>query len=875
MAALGRVVLIAAAVVAPWIYGSIQVWPQFWLAAIAAGLTAMRLLEVLVNRPQEPDHIPTAAVAPLALLLIAAVQLLPRAETPVAAMNHAVFAEDAQAFSASDHAAVGTLSAAATRREAARLYFVLAVFLLAAHWFASRDSFLWLLGALTLNGAALGLFGIIQRLSWNGKLFWSVELRFGGTPFASYVNRNNAAGYLNLCLAAAVGFAVLLLGKHSRGAGLSAGRAARSLRLRFRDRIRLALAGIEGKHVTVIGLLAGLVASVLFSLSRGGVLAMAVAALVVVATAWHGRNRRTLLLLAVIVGGAAFGLLVVAGGLGTVDDRMATLSAPLDAASGRLQHWQDTSGAVRDFPLLGTGIGTYRFANQPYQAHPAHAWYYNADNQWFELLVEAGTVGLVVALLGFLLVVGSSLFLLKQDDARWRAMGVVGLFAVSSQAVQGLTDFGMIVPANGWTLAILAGSVCGAACRAASFHRLRVPASLSATRLEGRFGQAVWRAVLTLAGAAFLLELLTATKAGAARDVHIPLDFDQTQLSVRLESIEDAISAATEALRFRPDDPDLHAEVGDWYVDRYRLQMYQRLLAESTDPKPSYANQLWKASALPALSLRVRQLQTAGQGAQLEQILSLPAVTENLPLAQKHFEASIRHCPLGRNVSLALARLISFERDDDSQDALRYLLMTRFVAPSTPDVLIETGLLAQAGGMTDVAHDCWYRALEVTPEHGPAVWAMATQDATSKEVMISVIPPRADVLLEIAENSDEEAVRRLLASRAEEMLSPPAGEPRADDTSILRARLAELQNQPSLAIRHYQLALSINPWEIDWRLRLARLLRRQGRLSEAEKEYSLLFGQAPARKDIQAERASLRLEIAEQDVRSGLSNGLP
>ena len=53
----------------------------------------------------------------------------------------------------------------------------------------------------------MAFFGICQQMSWNGKLFWSFPLRHSGYPFSSFVNRNNAAGYLVLCLAAAFGVA--------------------------------------------------------------------------------------------------------------------------------------------------------------------------------------------------------------------------------------------------------------------------------------------------------------------------------------------------------------------------------------------------------------------------------------------------------------------------------------------------------------------------------------------------------------------------------------------------------------------------------------------------------------------------------------------
>jgi hypothetical protein len=65
-----------------------------------------------------------------------------------------------------------------------------------------------LLGLGATSGAALAFFGIAQQLRWQGKLYWMIPLGEGASPFASYVNRNHAASYLNLTLACAVGFAI-------------------------------------------------------------------------------------------------------------------------------------------------------------------------------------------------------------------------------------------------------------------------------------------------------------------------------------------------------------------------------------------------------------------------------------------------------------------------------------------------------------------------------------------------------------------------------------------------------------------------------------------------------------------------------------------
>src|SRR5262249_42689202 len=74
----------------------------------------------------------------------------------------------------------------------------------------------WLWIGLAIDGAALSVFGIIQKINWNGKLYWTIPLTHGGQPFASYVNRNNATGFLNIALAATAGWLIWSLSRHGR-----------------------------------------------------------------------------------------------------------------------------------------------------------------------------------------------------------------------------------------------------------------------------------------------------------------------------------------------------------------------------------------------------------------------------------------------------------------------------------------------------------------------------------------------------------------------------------------------------------------------------------------------------------------------------------
>src|SRR5260370_23873626 len=63
-------------------------------------------------------------------------------------------------------------------------------------------------------GFLICIFGILQHLTFNGKLYWIREMHYGGIPFGPYVNRNHFAGFVELILPLAL--VPLVLGRVRR-----------------------------------------------------------------------------------------------------------------------------------------------------------------------------------------------------------------------------------------------------------------------------------------------------------------------------------------------------------------------------------------------------------------------------------------------------------------------------------------------------------------------------------------------------------------------------------------------------------------------------------------------------------------------------------
>src|SRR5258708_30988885 len=105
----------------------------------------------------------------------------------------------------------GTASAYDTRLELQLLLTYAVLLFLASQAFRTAEDwrgFVWFVMSL---GFLISIFGILQHLTFNGKLYWFREMHYVGIPFGPYVNLNHFAGFTELVIP--VAFAPLVLGQ--------------------------------------------------------------------------------------------------------------------------------------------------------------------------------------------------------------------------------------------------------------------------------------------------------------------------------------------------------------------------------------------------------------------------------------------------------------------------------------------------------------------------------------------------------------------------------------------------------------------------------------------------------------------------------------
>jgi O-antigen ligase len=339
----------------------------------------------------------------------------------------------------------------ATRQEFLKLLAYAAVFLATASTFRKRKDIALLAGCVVLMGFLLAVFGFIQKYAWNGKIYWFRELTQGGSPFGPYVNRNHFAGYMEMAIPLALG---LILGLFC---------SSKIWRL---DGFNRWVNWLSSKEASVMILLAFstivMTAALLSSLSRGGTLSLVGGLIFMMGLVFYKRMLRGkvwgLILIAVVAFGTAFYLEgeVIKGRLWSITEELAQMPSGVS----RSALWRDTLNIFKDFPLLGTGLGTFSHIFPAYKTVPITGFFTHAENDYLQLASEMGALGLLFGLMflvAFFLLALRTLH--KTNDALLTGVLIGSLAACVAILLHSVVDFNLHIPANALAFTLMASLV--------------------------------------------------------------------------------------------------------------------------------------------------------------------------------------------------------------------------------------------------------------------------------------------------------------------------------------------------------------------------------------------------------------------------------
>ena len=580
---------------------------------------------------------------------------------------------------------------------------------------------------------AMAVFGLVQWLASNGKFFWFYDYPLTNTYQrikGAFTNRNHFAEFMALGCAPLLLWTLKTLEHRSVTARNFGHRAARN--------------NTDTLLGVLLLLMGVLVFAALFSLSRGGTVALGVSMIVIL----------SLLLRAGRLSGRMVGILLgmslVAGSLflmfGTekVANRLDNWES-----DERLAVWEANLKIVRDFPLFGTGLGSHGEACPIYYDPPyGEVEFTHAENSYLQVASECGLLGLSLALLGVACCVTWCVRAINSKaDVRIRVLSAAVSASLAANLVHAVVDYSWFVP--GLMVIVLPLAACARRLDQLSSESTSSGGMDSPNQRTSRSSILVPRG-LGLATAAIVVtaSLWSVPKLhqAALSEPHWfdylrvvrdqaetnPINMNETEKSEvseaeKVRQFKQRLQALNAAAKLAPSKARVHLRLASTY-----MTAFDHLQLQTDDP------------------MSLSQVRDAALAAEFDSIDSMHAwldraVGKNvkyLDAAARHARKAARLCPLQGQAYVHLAEL-RFLEDLDSQHGPALLEQAQLVRPQSAIVLFAVGRQRWLDGKIDEALHSWKLAFHQDLAAQAEILALLVGNAPAEAILESLQPDLA------------------------------------------------------------------------------------------------------------------------------------
>lgn len=292
---------------------------------------------------------------------------------------------------------------------------------------------------LTLIGAGVfqSLYGLSEHFSGSHRIFTWVNRYYAGSAFGTFVNRDHYSAFLEMIFPLSLGYFLARADYFAWPSGLSL-------------RQKIAWFGQEKLQKSILFILPPLIIGVglFFSRCRSGIiiflLTFFLILLLLSVSSVTGKRKTERRLVYTIILVVLIGVILI--GIQPILERF-TNQKLLDES--RWLYYQYTLGLIKDYPCLGSGLGTYVKAINHYLGKDFYVIINHAHNDYLEMLGEAGLIGGGALILsGFLLLGLGVKRYFRTRDSLTRGISLGALMGVAALFLHSLTDFSLRMPGN-------------------------------------------------------------------------------------------------------------------------------------------------------------------------------------------------------------------------------------------------------------------------------------------------------------------------------------------------------------------------------------------------------------------------------------------
>jgi len=302
----------------------------------------------------------------------------------------------------------------------------------------TRHQIMRIFYVLVIMGVFEAFYGMFELYNENPRILFYKKIYSLDTVSGTFVNRNHFSGYLEMIIPLALGLIIARVGLSSLAG------------LKWREKVlRLSEKGVATNLIIFAGIIV-MALAIIFSKSRSGVFLLVFTFIlffeltVLYFRKMTQQQKWTKNFLKVSFLIITFISLYI--GIGSVIERFSLDKLLFE---GRPVLWSNVTPIVGDFPLAGTGLGTFASIYPAYEetARPGHL--SHAHNDYLEYLSELGILGMIMLFGGIVFMVVSSFLIWRvrrHPEMKGLAMG--GIVAIIVILIHSIADFNLHIPAN-------------------------------------------------------------------------------------------------------------------------------------------------------------------------------------------------------------------------------------------------------------------------------------------------------------------------------------------------------------------------------------------------------------------------------------------
>lgn len=283
--------------------------------------------------------------------------------------------------------------------------------------------------------AFYGMFELYQK---NPRILFYKKVYSLDSVSGTFVNRNHFSGYVEMIIPLAIGLLLARIDVFS------------TIGLRWKEKLlRLSERGSAVNMMIIFGIL-GMSLAIVFSKSRSGVFLLIYTFFIFfgVSSFFYRDTKLQKQKINTILKYIFLTLIVISFyvGVGATLERFSMDNIVMER---RPEFWANTIHIFSDYPLFGSGLGTFPSIYPGLESLGTPLNIYHAHNDYLEYLAEMGFIGMGMLLGGILFILTSSFLIWrKRRHPEIKGLALGGFVSLMCMLFHSVTDFNMHIPAN-------------------------------------------------------------------------------------------------------------------------------------------------------------------------------------------------------------------------------------------------------------------------------------------------------------------------------------------------------------------------------------------------------------------------------------------